>query len=221
MSGKSYNNRHNPITIYAEAHSEDFPDVYNRLAARTLEMTQGMMMGAPEVVRLNQNLIRSIGGRRCIDVGVFTGISTLGAALAIPDDGQVIACDVNKEFTDIGAPYFKEAGVDHKIDVRIAPALDTLDALLDQGEEGKFDFAFIDADKENYTSYYERCMKLVRSGGIITIDNTIWSGAVADDSKQDESTVAIRHVNDVVKADTRCHNILLTIGDGLHIVFKK
>jgi len=220
-SGKSYNNRHNPITIYAEAHSEEFPDAYNRLAELTLTMSHGMMMGAPEVVRLNQNLIRSIGGKRCIDVGVFTGISSLGAALAIPEDGQVISCDVSKEYTDVGRPYFAEAGVAHKIDIRIAPALETLDALLEQGEEGKFDFAFIDADKVNYTNYYERCMRLLRPGGIITIDNTIWSGKVADEAVQDESTVAIRNVNKVAKDDPRCHNMLLNIGDGLHLIFKK
>src|SRR5262249_33093961 len=142
-------------------------------------------------------------------------------ARALPEDGQIIACDVSEQWTSIARRYWKEAGLENKIDLRLAPALDTLDGLISQGEAGKFDFAFIDADKANYLGYYERCMVLVRSGGLIAIDNVLWHGRVIDSRENDIDTVAIRSFNAKLGSDPRVSICMLPIGDGVTLAYKK
>jgi caffeoyl-CoA O-methyltransferase len=152
---------------------------------------------------------------------VFTGYSSLATALALPDDGRVIACDVSEEWTAVARRYWKRAGVDHKIDLRLAPATETLDALVADGQGGTFDFAFIDADKTNYLAYYERTLALLRTGGLALVDNTLWSGRVADPEVADADTVALRHFNEVLHRDERVDLSLLPMGDGLTVVRKR
>jgi predicted O-methyltransferase YrrM len=163
-------------------------------------------------------LVKLTGARRALEIGTFTGYSALCVAQALPQDGRLICCDVSEEWTSIGRRFWREAGVDGKIDLRIAPALDTLAALEKQGEAGRFDFAFIDADKPNYDAYYEACLRLVRTGGLIAIDNVLWSGAVADPKKADESTLALKALNHKIHADERVDMCLTMIGDGLTLV---
>src|SRR5262249_17653503 len=152
---------------------------------------------------------------RCIEVGVFTGYSSLITAMALPEDGHLLACDVSEEWTDIAQRYWKQAGVRSRIDLRIAPAIETLDRQLATGKAGTYDFAFIDADKENYVAYYERCLKLIKPAGVIAVDNTLWSGRVADASVNDKDTVAIRAFNDHVLKDQRVDMCLVPIADGV------
>ena len=170
------------------------------------------MQITPEQGQFMQLLLRLTGARRTIEIGVFTGYSALITALALPEDGQVIACDISDEWTSLGRPYWQEAGVAHKIDLRLAPALETLNTLT-----GPFDFAFIDADKVNYDAYYERCLQLVRPGGLILIDNTLWHGDVINPAKQDADTLAIRALNKKLQADPRIDLSLLPLGDGLTV----
>ena len=166
-------------------------------------------------------LMRIMSVRRVIEVGVFTGYSSLCMALALPADGQIIACDINEEWTNIAQRYWHEAGVADKIDLHLQPALTTLQALIDAHQQQTFDFAFIDADKGNYLTYYELCLKLLRPGGVIAIDNVLWSGDVADESKTDADTQAIRQLNEQVYRDARVDISLLPIGDGLTLARRK
>jgi predicted O-methyltransferase YrrM len=163
-------------------------------------------------------LVRLIGARRALEIGTFTGYSALAVAAALPEDGQLIACDVSEEYTSVGRPFWAKAGVAARIDLRLGPALATLDALLSHGEAGGFDFAFIDADKPNYDGYYERCLKLVRKRGLIAIDNVLWSGAVADPKKTSADTKTLRALNRKIQADDRVEMSMLAIGDGLTLV---
>ncbi len=159
-----------------------------------------------------------IGAKQTIEVGVFTGYSSLAVALALPDDGRVVACDISEEYTSIGKPFWERAGVSSKIDLRIAPAADTLAALRESGEEGSFDFAFIDADKAGYPDYLEHCLALVRVGGVVAVDNVLWSGSVADPTDQEPSTVAIRAFNaDLLKREG-VDFCMVPISDGLTLV---
>ncbi len=183
-----------------------------RLRAETAAHPRAIMQITPEQGQFMQLLLRLTGARRTIEIGVFTGYSALVTALALPEDGQVVACDISDEWTSIGRPYWQEADVAHKIDLRLAPALDTLNNLT-----GPFDFAFIDADKTNYDAYYERCLELVRPGGLILIDNTLWHGDVINPAKQDADTIAIRALNKKLQADPRIDVSLLPIGDGLTV----
>lgn len=185
------------------------------LRARTSALAQAGMQISPEQGQLMRMLVRLLGAKNTIEVGTFTGYSALCVALELPDDGRVVACDVSDEWTSIGREAWEAAGVAHRIDLRLAPALETLDALLTEGRAGSFDFAFIDADKENYAAYYERCLKLVRVGGLIAIDNVLWSGAVANPEIQNASTQAIREINDLVATDPRVDISMVPIGDGL------
>jgi caffeoyl-CoA O-methyltransferase len=166
-------------------------------------------------------LVRLAGAKRCIEVGVFTGYSSLVVALALPHDGTLLACDVSEEYTAIARRYWNRAGVADRIDLRLAPAVDTLDAQLAQGNANRYDFAFIDADKTNYAQYYERCLQLLRPGGLIAADNTLWSGAVADASDQSADTVALRAFNDKLHHDERVDVAMLSIGDGLTLARKR
>ncbi|HET7549317.1 MAG TPA: class I SAM-dependent methyltransferase [Usitatibacter sp.] len=166
-------------------------------------------------------LVKLLGARRTIEVGVYTGYSSLAVALALPSDGKIIACDISEEWTAIARRHWEKAGVAGKVDLRLGRALDTLDALVTKGESGRFDFAFIDADKKNYLAYYERCLALLRPGGLIAVDNTLWSGAVLDAKDRSEDTEAIRAFNDAVHRDERVDVALLTVGDGLTLARKR
>ncbi|HKU67851.1 MAG TPA: class I SAM-dependent methyltransferase [Candidatus Baltobacteraceae bacterium] len=194
--------------------------VLRELRTETAKMPQAGMQTGADQVQFLQLLVRLIGARRCIEVGVFTGYSALGVALALPQDGLIVACDVSEEYTAIARRYWDRAGVAEKIDLYLAPATQTLDGLIRAGEEGRFDFAYIDADKTGYDAYYERCLRLLRSNGIIAIDNVLWSGRVADDAAADEDTLALRALNEKIGRDQRVDGSLLPIGDGLMIVRK-
>ncbi len=180
------------------------------------------MQVSPEQGQLMGLLVQLIGAKKCLEVGVFTGYSALVVALNLPDDGRLIACDVSDEFTSIARRYWHEAGVDRKISLHIAPALETLDRLLANGESDTFDFAFIDADKNNYAAYYDRCFQLVRQGGLILVDNVLWYGRVADATMDgDPRTQAIKKINQQIYHDDRVQISLIPIGDGLTIARKK
>ena len=197
------------------------PPLLLALREETSELTQRAMQISPEQGQFMALLARLAGARRCLEVGVFTGYSSLVTALALPDDGSIVACDVSEEWTAVARRYWREAGVAHKIELRLAPATETLDDLLAQGRAGTFDFAFIDADKTNYLAYYERTLALLRTGGLALVDNTLWSGRVADPEVADADTVALRHFNEVLHRDERIDLSLLPLGDGLTVVRKR
>ena len=197
------------------------PDVLRRLRQETANMPNAGMQIGPLQGQFMQLLLKLQGAKRTLEVGVFTGYSSLWTALALPDDGKVVACDVSEEWTSIGRRYWEEAGVAHKIDLRLGPAAETLAAMITNGESESFDFAFIDADKENYGRYYEQCMKLVRPGGLIAVDNALWSGQVADPEDQSASTEAIRSLNQRVVQDERVDHSLMQLGDGLMLAWKR
>jgi predicted O-methyltransferase YrrM len=211
------------LYAYLQEVSVREPDLLRELRDETARLPddRARMQISPEQGQLMQLLVRAIGARRTIEVGVFTGYSALAVALALPPDGRIIACDVNKEWTDIARRYWQRAGVADKIDLRLRPALETLDALIAGGEAAQFDFAFIDADKKNYQTYYERGISLVRTGGLIAIDNTLWSGKVVDASIQDDDTKAIRALNARLHGDERIDLSLVPIGDGLTLARKR
>jgi caffeoyl-CoA O-methyltransferase len=184
-------------------------------------MPHAGMQISPEQGQLMALLVKMLGARRTIEVGVFTGYSALAVALALPADGRVVACDVSEEWTGVARRYWQKAGVANKVDLRLAPALATLDAMLAAGEADRYDFAFIDADKGNYAGYYDRCMKLVRPGGLIAVDNTLWNGWVADAAHAEDDTRAIRAFNDKLHADERIDLSLVPIGDGLTLARRR
>jgi predicted O-methyltransferase YrrM len=196
-------------------------EVARRLREETQKLPAAQMQIGPDQGQFLQLLVQLIGARKTLEVGVFTGYSSLWVALGLPEDGRIIACDVSEEYTSVARRYWKEAGLDHKIDLRLGPALETLDDLLANGQAETFDFAFIDADKSNYDNYYERALKLLRTGGLIAIDNTIWSGRVADPNDSDKDTVAIRTLNEKLHHDERVALSMLTVGDGLTLAMKK
>jgi caffeoyl-CoA O-methyltransferase len=185
------------------------------LRLETAKLPQSMMQICPEQGALMANLIRLMSAKRTIEIGTFTGYSALAVALALPEEGEIIACDISEEWTALGKKKWEQAGVAHKINLRLAPAVDTLDALLADGQESSFDFAFIDADKANYPAYYEKCLKLVRKGGVIAIDNVLWGGSVIDSERNDEDTKAIRKLNEFIANDKRVSLSMIPIGDGL------
>ena len=205
---------------YIRAHSTREHPVLAELREATAGMKHAGMQISPEQGQLMALLARLVKARRAIEVGVFTGYSSLSVALALPDDGKLVACDVSEEWTSMARRFWEKAGVARKIDLRLAPAQGTLDQLIANGEAGSYDFAFIDADKSRYMAYYERCLTLLRTGGLIVVDNTLWSGAVADPAKQDEDTEAIRAFNDAVHRDKRVAMSLLPIGDGVTLATK-
>jgi predicted O-methyltransferase YrrM len=195
-------------------------------AQRALRAATRRMRGAEMQIGADQGqlmgfLARLIGARRALEIGTFTGYSALSVALALPPDGRLVACDINPETTGVGRRYWREAGVEEKIDLRLGPALETLEGLLREEGEDRFDFAFIDADKGNYDRYYELCLKLVRSGGLIAIDNVLWSGAVADRAARDAQTVAVRALNAKLHGDERVDLCLLPIGDGVTLLRRR
>ena len=197
------------------------PDVLCRLREETAKMPQHNMQISPEQGQFMALLVELTGARKCLEVGTFTGYSTLSVALALPEDGQIVACDISEEFTSRAKPYWQKAGVAGKIDLRLGPALETLDALIADGESGAFDFAFIDADKVNYQGYFQRALDLIRRGGLILVDNVLWSGAVVDPARDDEDTEAIRAFNQACADDPRISLSLVPIGDGLTLARKR
>ena len=191
-----------------------------RLREETAALEFSGMQISPEQGQLMRMLAGISGARRAIEVGVFTGYSALCVALALPEDGELIACDVSEEWTAIARRYWGEAGVAGKFRLEIAPAGETLEALIAGGRAGDFDIAFIDADKTNYDLYYERCLELLRPGGLVLIDNVLWGGAVADDNDTSEDTVALRALNEKLKDDSRIELCMLPVGDGLTLARK-
>lgn len=197
------------------------PALLRRLREETASLPQARMQIAPEQGQFMALLARLMRARRCLEVGVFTGYSSLAVALALPDDGRIVACDVSEEWTAVARRYWAEAGIAHKIDLRLAPAFETLEGLVDSGEAETFDFAFLDADKENYLRYYELALELVRPGGLIVADNTLWSGRLADPSNDEASTVALRSFNARLHGDARVDLSLVPVGDGLTLAIKR
>lgn len=197
------------------------PPLLARLRAETEALPLASMQISPEQGQFMALLVDLIGARRALEIGTFTGYSALRVALALPADGRLVACDVSADYTRVARRYWAEAGVDGKIDLRLAPALETLDSLLEAGQAETFDFAFIDADKENYDGYYERSLQLVRKGGLIAIDNMLWSGSVIDADRQDKETQAIRDLNTKLRHDQRIDLSLLPVGDGLALLRKR
>jgi len=196
------------------------PEVLTQLRQETAHQPLSNMQIAPEQGQFMAFLIKLIGAKKTLEVGVFTGYSSLVVALALPENGEIIACDVDEEYTQIARTYWEKAGVSHKIKLHLAPAVLTLEKLLAQGEENSFDFAFIDADKSNYDTYYEQALKLVRVGGVIAIDNVLWDGKVADSQVQDNRTQTIRRLNEKLHQDTRILLSVVPIADGLTLAMK-
>jgi predicted O-methyltransferase YrrM len=196
------------------------PTILTQLRQETAQMPRSIMQISPEQGQFMALLVKLIGAKKTLEVGVFTGYSSLVVALALPADGKIVACDVSEEYTSIARRYWQQAGVADKIDLHIAPALETLDNLLTTGEAGTFDFAFIDADKSNYNNYYERSLELIRPGGLIAIDNVLWSGKVAETEIQDNQTNKIRDLNRKLHEDSRITLSLVPIADGLTLAMK-
>jgi len=198
----------------------DLP-VLKKLRDRTAKVPLSIMQISPDQGQFMAFLAKAIGAKKTLEVGVFTGYSSLIVALALPDDGKVIACDISEEYTSIARPFWEEAGVAHKIDLRIGPAIDSLDELIGDGQSGTFDFAFIDADKETYPEYYERSLQLLRTGGLILIDNAFMGGNIANPEVNGESINIVRKLNADLKDDGRVDVSLLSIGDGLYLIRKR
>lgn len=197
------------------------PAVLKDLRQETASHPMSQMQISPEQGQFMALLVQLMGAKKTLEVGVFTGYSSLAVALALPSDGKVIACDVSEEYTAIARRYWEKAGVAHKIDLHIAPALETLDRLLAEGQANTFDFAFIDADKSNYDGYYERSLQLVRPAGLIAIDNVLWSGDVAEPAVKDNRTEKIRALNRKLHTDERVSLSLVPIADGLTLALKR
>jgi predicted O-methyltransferase YrrM len=204
------------IARYIEEHSVREPAILRELRAATASVPMsGMQIGADQG-QFMALLVQLTGAKRCLEIGTYTGYSALAVALALPEDGRVVCCDINEEWTALARRFWEKAGVAHKISLKIAPALETLKTL-----PGPFDFAFIDADKPNYAKYYERCLQLVRKGGLIAVDNTLWSGWVADGKRRDADTRALRAFNDKLQRDERVAISLLPLGDGVTLALKR
>jgi predicted O-methyltransferase YrrM len=197
------------------------PALLGRLREETAQDPLANMQIAPEQGRFMALLVELLGARHAIEIGTYTGYSALCIAMAMPSDGHLICCDTSEQWTAVARRYFVEASVADRIELKIAPALTTLDDLLAKGQMGAFDFAFIDADKENYENYFERCLALARPGGLIAVDNTLWGGSVADPENQEPSTQAIRRFNEKLYNDERVSLSLVPIGDGLTLARKK
>ena len=208
------------IEDYVAAQARE-SDAAQRLRAETAKLPQAGMQIGPDQAAFLAVLVRGSGARRCIEIGTFTGYSALAIAAALPNDGRLVCCDISEEWTAIARKYWSSAGVSGRIDLRIAPALDTLKTMLARGEAGHYDFAFIDADKSGYDAYYETCLKLLKPGGLVVLDNMLWSGRVADPDHHDADTDAIRALNTKIRADNRVDAALLTIGDGVMLARKR
>ncbi|EDV19305.1 uncharacterized protein TRIADDRAFT_33791 [Trichoplax adhaerens] len=210
-----------PIYQYVLKYGFRKHPVLQRLCDKSAGHPEAIMAATSDEVSMMQFLLQLIHAKKVLEVGVFTGYTTLGMALALPSDGKVIGLDISKEFVDIGRPFWKEAGVDGKIDIRLGPAVESMDQLLGDNESGTFDFIFIDADKTNYVDYYEKSLQLLRKDGMIAIDNTLWRGYVADESINDADTTMVRQLNSIIKDDERVEFVMLTVADGVTLVRKK
>ncbi|KAM9476856.1 catechol O-methyltransferase domain-containing protein 1 [Clarias gariepinus] len=219
LIGKSHKGD-NPLLNYVVNNSLREDPVLTKLRLRTMEDSENSMMVAPEQAQFMANLIKLIKGNKTIEVGMYTGYNALSMALTIPEDGRVVACEIDDDYVQISKAFFKEAGVEKKIDIRNQPALKTLDELLDAGEAATYDFVFIDADKNNYKNYYEKSLELIRRGGIIAIDNVLWGGSVVNPGKDDVISQTIDQFNKNLHKDQRVDLSMLTVGDGLTLAIK-
>ena len=197
------------------------PELLTQLREETAQLDYSVMQISPEQGQFMSLLIKLMGAKRAIEIGTFTGYSSICVANAMPDDGQLICCDTSPQWTAVAEKYWAIAGLQDKITLYTQPAEKTLEMLLDEGAQGSFDFIFIDADKQNYIKYYEMALSLLRKGGMMAVDNTLWSGAVADPDNNEPGTRAIRRFNDMVKNDQRVTKSLVTIGDGLTLILKE
>lgn len=197
------------------------PEILQRLRAETKRLPMAGMQIGPDQGQFMALLVRLIGARRCLEIGAFTGYSALAVALALPPDGRVLSCDINPDTTALARRFWAEAGVADKIELRLAPAVETLQNLIADGQEGRFDFAFIDADKENYDAYYEYALRLLRPGGLIMLDNVLWGGEVADQRYKDADTLALRAINRKLHTDERIDLSLLPLADGITLARKR
>ncbi len=219
--GRGITNVTDNILDYIRATTLREGDTLNRLRETTAARSNAGMQISPEQGQFLGLITNLIGARVCVEVGTFTGYSALAVASALPPDGRLYACDVSDEYTAVGVPFWQEAGVADRIDLRIGPALETLDALAAEGLTGQVDMAFIDADKENYSAYYEKLLGMLRPNGLIIVDNVLWGGSVADTGNQKESTEAIRALNITVGQDDRVECSLVPLGDGMLLARKK
>ena len=220
MSSRN-NNISDELNDYILANSlRDRPEL-KALRDVTADMPNAGMQISPDQGQLMALLVKATGARKAIEVGTFTGYSALVVASALPEDGTLVACDVSEEFTSVGRSHWERAGVASKIDLRLGPAVKTLDAMIAAGEAGQYDMAFIDADKENYLNYYERCLTLLRPGGLILFDNMLWGGRAANPKENDVATKAIRALTRTLHADERIDVSLLPVGDGLSLAVKR
>jgi len=211
-----------PLYDYLLAVSLREPEVLRKLREETAKLPSAGYQISPDQGQFMRLLVKMLGARRTLEVGVYTGYSSLSVALVLPDDGQIVACDVSEEYTAIARRYWYAAGMHHKIDLRLAPAVETLAALTaDEANHGTFDFAFIDADKSNYGTYYEETLKLLRRGGLMAIDNVLWGGAIIDTERQDADTKALRELNRALHKDDRIDVSMVAIGDGLTLARKR
>tara|TARA_R110002124_G_scaffold262626_4_gene428749 strand:+ start:585 stop:1241 length:657 start_codon:yes stop_codon:yes gene_type:complete len=210
-----------PVINYVTGLIATETDVQRRLRDETAKMPLSMMQISADQGTFLSLIVAAINAKNAIEIGTFTGYSALAIARALPKTGTLICCDVSEEWTSVAQRYWKEAQLDKRIELKIAPALDTLEMLIGKGREGTFDFAFIDADKTSYDAYYEACLKLLRPNGLIAIDNVLWSGAVADATVTDANTEALRALNIKISNDARVDCSLLTIGDGVMLVRKR
>ncbi len=209
------------VADYVGRHSRETP-VQVQLRKETAKLPQAKMQIGPDQAAFFSLLVRALGVHRAPEIGTFTGYSSLAVASALPADGRLVCCDASSEWTAVAGRYWREAGVETHIDLHLGPAAETLTTLLAKpGNAGSFDFAFIDAEKTGYDGYYEACLQLLRSGGVMALDNMLWGGAVADAARNDPDTVALRVLNTKVYADARVDASLLTIGDGVLLVRKR
>ncbi len=209
------------LAAYIRSVSVREPPVLQELREETVSMPMAIMQITPEQGQFMAMLATIMSARRCIEVGVYTGYSSLCVALALPEDGYIVACDISEEWTAVARRYWEKARVAGKIDLHLAPAIRTLDGLITDGETESYDFAFIDADKTNYWNYYERVIELLRPGGLVLIDNVLWGGSVIDENADDADTLAIRDFNERLQADDRVSLSLIPIGDGLTLARKR
>lgn len=213
--------RPDPIHDYILRFGFHEPEILARLRAETAPMSNAGMQIAPEQGAVLGLLVEIIGARRYLEIGTFTGYSSLAVALALPADGTLVCCDVSETYTAVARRYWAEAGVADRVDLRLGPAMATLDALLADGAAGTFDLAFVDADKPPYPVYWERCVALVRSGGLIVLDNTLFRGSVVDPGVHTPETEAIRQTNELIARDDRVRHVMLGIADGMTIARKR